>query len=272
MKFINYARWGLALALPLAASTGFASPYGLPSYSAPNVPAPSLPAFVDTNETVKIQKLTSGGNTYWKLTGTGKNTVFSTLNSTSTWFNSYNLGSDSVKYEANFNSAGKLITSMGSTTLTNYLQINGSLPAGSHAGTTTWTAKSNQLLLKANLLDINPGNGAPDNIGTFAGAAIGFKTAFTGGWAPTVAGLTGGSTGESLWLAGLSADFLKLVKALDTNTGNGTLSSLFNTSSKTITGVVSVSSVPVPGAVWLFLTGMMAVLGLNRKKGNSLGL
>ncbi len=271
MKVINYARWGLILALPMAASTGFASSYGLPSFGTTGVVAPSLPAFVDTNETVKIQKLGSGTNTYWKLTGTGSNTVFTTANSTNTWFNTYNLGSDSVKYEANFNSAGKLITSIGSTTLTNYLQINGSLPAGSN-GNTTWTAKPNQLLLKANLLDINPGNGTPDNIGTFGGIAIGFATKFTGGWAPSVAGLTGGSTGESLWLTGLSSDFLKLVKALDTNTSNGTLSSLFS-SSKTITKVTSISSVPVPGAVWLFLTGMMAVLGLNRKKGsNTLGL
>ncbi len=272
MKVINYARWGLILALPLAASTGNASLYGLPSYSSPGIVSPSLPTFIDTNETVKIQKLGSGSNTYWKLTGTGSKTVFTTVNSTNTWFNTYNLGNDSVKYEANFNAAGKLITKIGSTNLTNYLQINGSLPAGSHAGTTTWTPKSNQLLLKADLLDINPDNNIPDNIGTFAGLAIGFGTKFTDGWAQSIPGLTGGSTGESLWLTSLSSDFRDLVKALDTNTNNGTLSSLIG-SGKKIEKVTSISSVPVPGAVWLFLTGMMSVLGLNRKKGsNSLSL
>lgn len=268
MKAIDFMRWTLALALPLAASTGNAA-ISLPLYNAPGVGAPSLPLFTDSNETVKFQKLGSGANTYWKLTGSGDKTVFSTLNSTGSAINNYNLGDDKVKYEANFNAAGQLITSIGSKSLSNFLEIKGSLPAGSH-GSTTWTPKSEQLLLKADLLDANPSNHSPDNIGTWGGIAIGFGTKFTGGWAPSVLGLTGGSKGESLWLTGLSSDFRKLVNALDTNADNGNLSSLFNSREDvTIKNVTSISSVPVPGAVWLFLTGMMAVLGLHRKKGSN---
>lgn len=265
MKVINYARWLLVIALPLLVSTVNASVSptdGRYPYTAPGIVDPSWPLFLDTNETVKVQKNGSGSNSYWTLTGTGANTSF--------WgglLNHVNVGNDSVKYQANFNSAGKLITSMGSTALTNYLEINGSLPAGNFGGT-SWSAQPNQLLLKATLLDKNPGNGTPDLIGTFAGSALGFNTKFTDGWAPSVPGLTGGSTGESLWLAGLSSGFQNLVKALDGNNSNGTLTSLFG-STKTITGVASVSSVPVPGAVWLFLTGMMTLLGFNRKKASS---
>ena len=170
-----------------------------------------------------------------------------------------------MKYEAYFDSAGKLITKKPgtNTALTNYLQINGSLPAGNFGGT-SWPAQSNQLLLKATLLDSLPNNNSPDLIGTFGPGAIGFNTKFTGGWAANNIGLTGGSTGESLWLGGLSSGMFDLVKALDGNAGNGTLSSLFG-SARTINGVASVASVPLPGAVWLFLTGLMTFLGRHRK-------
>ncbi len=262
MKVINHARWALALVLPLVTSVGNASSSsntnGAYAYTAPGITDLSWPLFLDTNETIKINKNGSGSTSYWTLTGTGSTTSF--------WgglFNHVNLGSDSVKYQANFNAAGQLITSMGSKTLSNYLQIDGSLPAGTFGGT-SWSAQPNQLLLKADLLDTNPGNGTPDLIGTYAGAALGFNTHFTGGWVANNLGLTGGSTGESLWLAGLSSGFQNLVKALDGNSGNGTLSSLIG-SSKTITGVVSVASVPVPGAVWLFGTGLMTLLASRRK-------
>ena len=35
---------------------------------------------------------------------------------------------------------------------------------------------------------------------------------------------------------------------------------------------VSVAAVPVPAAVWMFLTGMMGVLGLNRRKSRSMAM
>ena len=114
------------------------------------------------------------------------------------------------------------------------------------------------------MTDINPSNGVADRIGTYGPFAIGFNTQFTGGWATTIPGLTGGSTGESLWLAGFSTEFSNLVKALDGKSGNGTLASLFG-SSKTIRGVFSVASVPVPGAVWLFGSGLMTFFAGRRK-------
>jgi len=66
----------------------------------------------------------------------------------------------------------------------------------------------------------------------------------------------------------LSQSFNNLVKALDGDSSNGTLASLIG-SSKTIDGVTSVASVPVPGAAWLFLTGLMGLLASRRKSAGS---
>jgi len=261
MKVIKYGRWMLVVVLPLVAGAGNAATSmtdGKFTYEAPGVGEPSWPLFLDTNETIKISKKGSGPNTYWQLIGSGSSASF--------WgslTNHVNLGKESVKYQANFNSAGELITSIGTTTLKNYLEIKGTLPAGS-IGETSWNDLPYQTLLKADLLDANPGNGSPNLIGTYGGVALGFNTKFTGGWAPSIPGLTGGSTGENLWLAGVSSDFLKLVKALDGDGSNGTLSSLIG-SSKTINYVSSVAAVPVPGAVWLFGTGLVTLLASRRK-------
>jgi len=175
-----------------------------------------------------------------------------------------------VKYQANFNSAGQLITSMGTKSLSNFLEIKGSLPAGQFGGT-SWAAQPDQLLLKATLLDSDSSNNKPDLIGISRSStnnALGFKTLFTGGWAANNFGLTGGSKGESLWLFSSSSDFKDLVKALDGYSGNGTLSSIIG-SSKTIQYVSSVAAVPVPGAVWLFGTGLMTFLVGRRKSAGS---
>ncbi len=261
MKLMKNARWALALVLPLVASAGNAATSltdGKYWFSAPGVVEPSWPLFLDTNETIKISKKGSGSNAYWQLIGTGSTASF--------WgglSNYVNLGKGSVTYQANFNSSGQLITSMGSTKLSNYLQIVGSLPAGKFGGT-SWTVQPNQLLLKADLLDANPGDRTPGLIGTYNGTALGFNTKFTGGWAANNPGLTGGSKGESLWLFASNFGFKNLVNALDGNAGNGTLSSLIG-SSKNITGVSSVAAVPVPGAIWLFGTGLMTFVASRRK-------
>jgi len=264
MKVIKYGQWLLALLFPVVCSVSYAGVLSLP-FAAPGIVGTSLPAFIDTDETISVIKKGSGANTYWTLAGTGSNTSF-----LGAMFENATLGDALVTYQANFNSAGQLITSIpsiGSSPLTNYLEINGSLPAGTSGGT-SWDALPNQLLLKADLLDSNPGNGSPDQIGALGDVALGFNTKFTGGWAPSVPGLTGGSLGESLWLFGLSPEFANLVHALDANNSNGTLTSLFESSS-IINGVESMSAVPLPGAVWLFLAGIMTILGIHRKKAGS---
>jgi hypothetical protein len=213
---------------------------------------------LDTSESISMKKMGSGANIYWQMTGTGSTaSLFGASN------NAYNLTKDSVKYVANFDINGKLITSIGTKSLNNTLEIRGALPAGT-IGNTHWNALSNQLLLSATLLDNNFANGTPDLIGNYGGNALGFKTQFTGGWAANQPGLTGGSTGESLWLFSASKNFLDLVNALDGISTNGTLSSLIG-NSKTITKVSSVASVPVPGAVWLFGTGLISLLASRRK-------
>jgi hypothetical protein len=272
MKVTNYARLALAIVLPLAAGTGYAdySQPGLslpiPSNSTKGIVAPSFPNFVGINDTVKVvQKFNSGGtNSYWSLTGSGTTSILDSLNGKT--FTSYNLGGGDpmnnnykTSYVANFDANGKLITTFEGQGLSNTLTIYGSLQAG-RFGNTSWAAQPNELLLSANLT----GGTIPNQVGTYGSFAIGFNTQFTGGWAADNLGLTGGSTGESLWLAGISADFAKLVKALDGNISNGTMSTLFS-SNKTIKGVFSVASVPVPGAVWLFGTGLMTFFAGRRK-------
>ncbi len=258
MKLVKQAQWALALALPLTAgiaNAAITTPY---PFTAPGIVEVSYPYFLDSSESISMKKMGSGSNVYWEMSGKGSSTsLFGASN------NSYNLGKDSVKYVANFDVNGKLITSIGNKTLNNYLEIRGTLPAGS-IGNTSWNALSNQLLLSATLLDTDFGNGTPDLIGNYSGNALGFKTQFTGGWAPSQPGLTGGSTGESLWLFANTNDFKTLVKALDGINSNGTLSSLIGKSKK-IDKVSSVASVPVPGAVWLFGTGLMTLLASRRK-------
>ncbi len=257
MKALQPIRWALTLALSFSAGIGQAAittPY---PFTAPGIVEVSYPYFLDSKESISIKKLGSGGNSYWQLTGSGSSASFWGPNS------SYNLGRDSVKYVANFDAAGRLITSVGSKTLNNFLEIRGSLPAGS-IGNTSWNALSNQLLLSATLLDSNADNNTPDLIGNYGGYALGFKTLFTGGWAANQPGLTGGSTGESLWLFANGKDFRDLVKALDGIDANGTLSSLIG-NSKTINKVSSVASVPVPATAWLFGSGLMGLLGLKRR-------
>lgn len=253
MNAVKKARWAIALALPLLAGTVQAAVPAYFSYAAPGVVAPSDPHFLDSNESITIKRLGSGANRYYQLIGTGATTSF--LGPIS----QYNLGSDSVKYVANFDLNGRLITQIGNTKLNNTLTISGTLPKGS-IGDTSWNALPNQVLLSATLLAGTTGTAGVAGGGT----ALGFATQFTGGWAANQPGLTGGSTGESLWLFSKYDDFKTLVRALDGVSSNGTLSSLIG-SGKTITHISSVASVPVPAAAWLFATGLMGLLAKRRQ-------
>jgi len=224
MNVVKQAQWALALVLPLSASIGNAAVAPPYPFNAPGIVSTSYPYFLDTGESISMKKMGTGANTYYQMSGSGSTTSFF---GTST--NSYNVTKDSVKYVANFDLNGRLITSIGNKVLNNTLEIRGALPAGS-IGNTSWNALPNQLLLSATLLDNNFANGTPDLIGNYGGYALGFKTQFTGGWAPSQPGLTGGSSGESLWLFSQGADFQNLVKALDGISSNGTLSSLIGNS------------------------------------------
>jgi len=252
---IKNLRYALAFVLPLVADISSAS--GITDYS--------LPAFMDVDELIKIEKKGTDNNPYWQLKGTGFTTSF--LSGDGDLSDAIELEDGNVYYQANFDVNGNLITQIGNKSLSNFLQINGSLTAGTH-GQTSWSDQPYQLLLKADLLDVDPDNGTPDGIGTLGGFALGFNTRFTGGWAANNPGLTGGSTGESLWLLGLSSGFSRLIKALDGDNSNGTLASLIG-SSKTIDGVTSITSIPLPQTVWLFGAGLMTFLAFRRNQINS---
>jgi hypothetical protein len=258
MNLFKTMTWTLALALPLTVGLANASQTTPYPFNAPGIVEPSYPYYLDTKETISMKKIGSGSDAYWRLTGSGSAASFFGAQD-----NNYNLKNEKIKYVANFDANGNLITSIGNKTLANYLEIKGSLPAG-QIGNTSWDRVSNQLLLRADLLDSNVANDDPDLIGTYDGWALGFKTKFTDGWVMDQSGLTGGSTGESLWLFGQSHDFQDLVNALDGDESNGTLRSLIDRS-KTIERVSSVSSVPVPAAAWLFGTGLVTLLAKRRK-------
>jgi hypothetical protein len=221
-------------------------------FTAPGIGASSYPAFLDQGETITVSEVSTSAGSYWNMTGIGATTSF--LGSPS---NAISLGSgDSVEYQANFNLAGQLITSIGATQLANFLTISGALPAGS-IGSTSWTAQPNQLLLSATLSGINNVD-SPDAIGVYNNAALGFKTTFTGGWVLNYPGLTGGSLDENLWLFSqtTNSSFNNLIDALN---GNGVLTAA------TIDNVSAVAAVPAPGAVWLFSAGF-GFLAFNSRK------
>lgn len=89
-----------------------------------------------------------------------------------------------------------------------------------------------------------------------------------------------GDAWSSIWLSALyNSIFNNLANVLDHSSNNGTLSSLFGPfSSTTYTGVFyvisisTVSSVPLPGAVWLFGSGLLVVIARRTKKHASLPL
>lgn len=252
MNFSSSLRMAAALTLSFLSGTASASTT-LPTFSAPGVVAPSYPAFVDDNSNITVKRVNAGkvnGVTqyFWQLSGKGESSVFALPNS------DYRIKNESFKYTANFDSNGDLITSYGNKhNLKNNLTINGKLGAGS-VGDYSWKAfTSNKLLLSANLTAL----GTDSN-------ALGFATSFTGGWAADQnKPFTGGSTGESLWLSSSSStSFTNLVAAIQ----NGTLDNLLgNKNSMTFKHVSSVASVPVPAAVWLFGTGLTALLASRRK-------
>jgi len=249
MKVIKRARYLLVLLFPLL--TGSANASGI--FDA------GLPAFMDLDERVKITKKGTDANPYWQLKGIGLST--SLLVGDGELENAIEIPDGSVIYQANFNAAGELITEMNGQSLSNFLLVNGSVAAGTH-DSYSWSDQPYQVLLRAELMDFDPENGTPDRIGTFGGFALGFNTHFMGGW--VTEGLSGNSMAESLWLYGFSAGFHTLYNALDGNDANGTLASLIG-SSLTVNDVSSFATVPLPGATWMFLTGVMTLLASRRK-------
>lgn len=73
---------------------------------------------------------------------------------------------------------------------------------------------------------------------------------------------------ESLWLLANNHDFKGIVKALDDGSSNDRLRSLISHHKK-FEEESPIASVPVPGAAWLFGTGLMTLLA-GRRKGTSL--
>lgn len=282
-RIIRPSIGGITLSLLGTAAYAATAPAGL---TAPGITSPGYPDFWDSGETVKVVRNGSGSssNRYYTLTSTGSNAAFNFPS------NAWNLSGESVKITANFDRFGNLITAkpgcFGSKCgLTNEVLIRGKIGANNPSvdpGIPSWSAvTTTSTLFRATIngygVDLNDD---PSAAGMDKG--LGFKTTNFSGWAAD-SKFTGGSTTESTWLFNApcttstastassgcfsGSGFGKLLLALDGNGFNGTLDSIVG-SSKSWTGVQSITTVPLPAAVWLFgsaLLGMSAVGRRNRR-------
>lgn len=193
--------------------------------------------------------------------GTGTNTVYTLKASGVGQFSFYGtslqpiagtLSDTSYNLVANFNYQDQFIPTGSSLQITGALSSTASLPAGVTAPTTS------TLLYSASLTDFGY---------SVAQGDIGFKTSFLTSWA-NQNGLTGGSTGESVYLfdqaALLNGGFGRLTQLVNAFNGG----SLAPVVGKTYTSVQSVASVPLPMPALLFATGASALMGLARKRRN----
>jgi hypothetical protein len=82
-------------------------------------------------------------------------------------------------------------------------------------------------------------------------------------WEDTHFTFNAGDDWSSIWLLTFFNNF---VNALDHNSLNGTVSFPFGSFAFSITPISTVSSVPLPGAVWLFGTSLFGIMAFRRKK------
>lgn len=192
--------------------------------------------------------------------GTGTNTVYTLTASGAGQFSFYGtslqpiagtLSNTNYSLVANFNYQDHFIPTGSSLQITGALSSTATLPVGVTAPTST-------LLYSANLTDFGY---------SVAQGDIGFKTSFLTSWADQ-GGLTGGSTGESVYLfdqaALLNGGFGRLSQLVNAFNGG----SLAPVVGHTYTSVQSVASVPLPMPALLFATGASALMGLARKRRN----
>ena len=279
------------LAAPLLAP-GLALAFTVnPNLVGGSVSKAGYPALWDLGETVKATKSGSGTNTVYKLnvTATTDKAIFNFPGA------AYKVGNGAtVNITATFNNLGNFLNGTyelkGRTVVGNdgpggappsYLGNSPSSPPPRPSGepaSPTWTNPnfhSLQTLFKANLTGFNANTGEK---------ALGFTTTNFSGWAADTK-FTSGSNLESLWL------YYCIVPRTaannygyywDTNTTNSAWNSLINALSshntsqlnsafnnKSYSSIDSIATVPVPAAVWLFGSAIMAGLGLTDRRRKS---
>jgi hypothetical protein len=213
----------------------------------PGASAPSLTLdwnFLASSQTLSVTK-NSDNNYTLTSSSTG---LFSFFNNTG----SYNGTASVYTLSATFDKSGNFIqNSLGS----DYLNITGYFGAAtaahlsSNGNLTVAAPTSSSVLFNANLTDF--GYSTTQN-------TLGFVTSFLASWSNQGV-LTGGSVGESAYLFSSTNSLAPVTNAFAIHD----LSTLVGNS---YTGVSSITSVPVPFSGLLFGTGLLSLLGLNRRK------
>jgi hypothetical protein len=246
----------IVLAILGVASVNVSHAAAVPSFPAfpiAGVPDTGYPSFINKALTVNLNLVTSGADTYYRLTANGSGTFIFNLPE-----KQYSGTSGRYSLVANFNQNGNMISSIGaaSTPLNNNLTIRGALSASEAGSTPTWGAVSDAttVLWSAHLAAF--GSDAAQDV-------LGFKTTAFGGWANAVA-FTGGSAAESVYLydaLGLNG----LTGALAPITDAFAAHDLSLAPLTPIAKVQSIATVPVPAAFVLFGSAMAMLAGFKRK-------
>lgn len=233
--------------LPLLAAAGIqdAAAYTVPpglGTEPGNPPPAGYPGFYNVSS-VKFEKLSSGA---FKLTGTGTGGYeFDASPTTPGW----SLSSGSFKLTANFTS-GLAFNPTGSN-----VEIKGKIPTYTGSGVINHgglygpgqnVKNTVKTLYKADLLnmglDLSP-------------LAFGFTTDASDdiGWATQFM-----TNNESVWFYNQNNTWAQILNAIDVNKNRRTWS-------VTYANLGTITTVPVPAAVWLLGSGLVALFGMRRK-------
>ena len=256
----------LGATLCLACGSGVAHAITVPGFIGTGVPPPGYPDFWGANVDATLTRNKNGSFTLSVLGNTAACGSSKTLaNCSAALFNfpagAYLVGNETLNLTANFSSGG-MFTS-GSYTITGSLPASSNPTLGMAPPNVGWGAQGNETLLTATLTG--------DAIDS-TDAALGFAATITGGWADQKQ-FTSGSP-ESVWL-------YSLVSGLSMTSGDSTANKAWNnflaelqsghlTKGASFVAIGSIATVPLPGVVMLFGSGVMGLLGLARRRRLSL--
>jgi hypothetical protein len=173
----------------------------------------------------------------------------------------YLVGNESINITANFSSTGVL--SGGTYEIDGSLASSSNPTIGSAPSGFQWSTVPVQKLFSTSLTAVTVDS---------TDGALGFKTANFGGWANQQQ-FTGGSTSESLWLYAITQWNNSWNQNNNLNMGNAAWNSFLaeikgHTQLKgaTFTNIASIATVPIPGALWLFGSGLAALGARFRRR------